>query len=195
MSAKKIFLLVLLILFSTISILWAQIGFNQQKMQRKNEPIEIISDKMEAFQEKRVVIFSGNAVATQGDVRLQADRLSIYYKEAADKKDQKTNQQIEATGDLEKIELKGNVIITQKDMSATGAEAVYYQDTAQFVMTGNPVLRQDKTTIKGCRVVIYMDESRGKVEQCVEDNSGRVTAVIHPQKNNTETKQPATDKK
>jgi lipopolysaccharide export system protein LptA len=49
-------------------------------------------------------------------------------------------------------------------------------------MTGNPVLQQEKTVIKGCKVTIQVDENRGKVEHCTAENSGRVTAVIHPQK-------------
>lgn len=108
--------------------------------------------------------------------------MSIYYKESGAKKEKKEKLEVEQAGDLEKIVLKGHVVITQKDILATGDEAVYYQDTAQFVMTGNPVLQQEKTVIKGCKVTIQVDENRGKVEQCTAENSGRVTAVIHPQK-------------
>jgi len=43
-------------------------------------------------------------------------------------------------------------------------------------------LQQEKTVIKGCKVTIQVDENRGKVEHCTAENSGRVTAVIHPQK-------------
>ncbi|GAB6271944.1 hypothetical protein KN63_03535 [Smithella sp. F21] len=182
MRVKKIYPIVLLMLFTVNIQAWAQIGLNQKNMLRKNEPIEIVSDKMEAFQANRMVVFSGNAVATQGDVKVQADRLSIYYKESGAKKEKKEKLEVEQAGDLEKIVLKGHVVITQKDILATGDEAVYYQDTAQFVMTGNPVLQQEKTVIKGCKVTIQVDENRGKVEQCTAENSGRVTAVIHPQK-------------
>jgi len=89
---------------------------------------------------------------------------------------------MEQAGDLEKIVASGHVVITQKDVLATGNEAVYYQDTARFVMTGNPVLQQEKSVIKGCRVIIQVDENRGRVEQCADENSGRVTAIIHPRK-------------
>ncbi|MDD3250768.1 MAG: hypothetical protein GX874_13460 [Smithella sp.] len=160
----------------------AQTGAGSKNPLRKNEPIEIVSDKMEAFQTTRMVVFSGNTVAQQGDVRIQADRLSIYYKASGGPKEKKIDPETEQTGDLEKIVAEGHVVITQKDVLATGNEAVYYQDDARFVMTGNPVLQQRKSVIKGCRVIIQVDENRGKVEQCAEENSGRVTAIIHSQK-------------
>lgn len=181
MSAKKIYLIVCFMMFAMHTCVWAQTGLDKKNMLRKSEPIEIVSDKFEAFQEKKMVVFSGNAVATQGDIKSKADRLSIYYKKSTDKKEKIGKQDIEVAGELDKIELKGHVIITQKDISAVGEEAVYYQESAQFVMTGNPVLQQGKNVIKGCRVVIYINENRGKVEPCEGENSGRVTATIHPQ--------------
>jgi lipopolysaccharide export system protein LptA len=181
MTAKKICLFVFFILFALQTCAWAQAGFNQKGMVRKSEPIHVVSDKMEAFQEKKMVVFSGSAVATQGDIQLKTDRLSVYYKKSNDKKEKIGKQEVEAAGDLEKIVAQGNVIVTQKEMSATGDEAVYYQESAQIVMTGKPVLRQGKNVIKGCRVIFYINENRGKVEQCETENSERVTAVIQPQ--------------
>lgn len=181
MITKKMYLFVIIFLLSMNTCVWAQVGFKQQNMLHKNEPIEIVSDKMTAFQEKNVVIFSGNAVATQGDVKLKTDRLSIYYKKSQNKNEKPVKQAVEAAGDLEKIEAKGNVVVTQKDMSAVGSEAVYYQDTARVIMTGNPVLRQGKNVIKGCKVTVYIDQNRGEVEKCDSEKSGRVTAIIHPE--------------
>ena len=182
MSIKKTGLIVLGLLLTVNIQVWAQAGVGQKNPLRKNEPIQIVSDKMEAFQASRMVVFSGNAVAQQVDVRIQADRLSIYYKDSGDPKGKKVDPNMEQAGDLEKIVASGHVVITQKDVLATGNEAVYYQDTAQFVLTGNPVLQQEKSVIKGCRVIIQVDENRGKVEQCADENSGRVTAIIHPRK-------------
>lgn len=180
MSIKKLYFVVFLILFTMNTGAWAQGGLPQKSMLRKAEPIEIISDKMEAFQEKKMIVFSGNAVAQQGDIKLKTDHLSIYYKQPKDKKEKIGKQEVEVAGDLDKIELKGHVIITQKDLSATGNEAVYYQDSAKFVMTGNPVLQQGKNVIKGCKVIIYTSENRGEVQRCDAENSGRVTAIINP---------------
>jgi lipopolysaccharide export system protein LptA len=181
MMVKKIWVILFHVLILVPHLVWGQTTIDQRSVLRKNEPIEIVADRMEAIQEKRVVVFSGNAEATQGDIKLKTDRLSIFYKESDAKKDKKENQSIQTTGQMDRIEAKGNVKITHKQMSATGDEAVYYQETAQIIMSGNPVLHDGSNTIKGCRIVIYIQENRGKVEQCGTGSSGRVTATIHPQ--------------
>jgi len=184
MTGKKIFLIALLMVFAANTNVWAQPASAKKNMLRRTEPIEIVSDKMEAFQEKNMIVFSGKAVATQGDIKLKTDRLSIFYKKSNEKKDKIGKQEVAEAGDLDIIEAKGNVIITQKDLVATGEEAVYTQESAQFVLTGKPVLQQGKNVIKGCRVIVYANENKGTVEPCSTENSGRVTAIIHPEKKN-----------
>lgn len=142
------------------------------------EPIEIVSDRMDAFNEKRLVIFSGHAVATQGDREIKADRLLLYYKKDGGKKDKTGAKAVDGAGDLDKIEAKGNVIVTQKQRVATGDEAVYIHDNGQIIMTGNPVLRDGKNTIKGDKVIVFINEDRGVVES---NPQKRVKAVIYPQ--------------
>ncbi len=181
MSLKKSYLLVIFVLLFMLPFAWADPAINKKNMMRKSGPIEVVADRMEAFQEKRIIVFSGNTVATQGDIKLKTDRLSIYYKKSGEQKDKIGKQDMAVAGDLEKIELQGNVIVTQNDISATSETAVYYQDGAKVIMTGNPVLQQGKNVIKGCRVVIFIDENRGEVQKCETGSTGRVTAIIHPQ--------------
>lgn len=185
MIAKKMYFVVFCALFLCSAHVWAQAGLDKKNMLlNKNEPIQIVSDRMEAFNEKKMIVFSGNAVATKGDVKMKTDHLYIYYKQANDKKGKTAKQDVETAGDLEKIEAKGNVVITQKEISATGSDAVYYEEGARIVLSGNPVLREGKNVIKGCRVIFYLNENRGKVEPCEAENSGRVTAIITPKGKN-----------
>ena len=181
MNKQKTAMIILLGLVFPYTVANAQLNIEKNNFIRKNQPIEIISDRMEAFNEKKMVVFSGNAVATQGDVRLKTDKLFFYYQKNDDVKKTTPMQAVEASTDLDRIEAKGNVVIEQKDMTASSDEAVYFQRSAQIVMTGNAVLREGRNVIKGCRVIIYLDESRGKVEQCESEKSGRVKAIIHPQ--------------
>ena len=67
----------------------------------KNQPIQIVSDRLDAYNEKRMVVFSGNAVATQGARTIRADRLTLYYKENR-KTAGRSAAEVEGTGDLEK---------------------------------------------------------------------------------------------
>ena len=181
MISKKIFILCTLFLLLIPSIMQAKDNSAKINKLSSSEPIEIVSDRMDAYNEKKLVIFSGNVVATQGDKEIKSDRLLLYYKKETGKKDKIGAKEIEGTGDLEKIEAKGNVIVTQKERIATGDEAVYLQDNGQIIMTGNAILRDGKNIIKGDKVIVFVNEDRGTVES---DPQKRVKAVIYPQEKN-----------
>jgi len=180
---KLLILIILFILFVFSFSSEAKDASEKQKKLESKEPIEIVSDRMDAYNEKKLVIFSGNAVATQGDKVLKSDSILLYYKKETGKKEKigAKEKEIESTGDLEKIEAKGNVIVTQKNRIATGDEAVYMQDSGQIVMTGNATLREGKNIIKGDKVIVFVNEDRGTVES---DPKKRVRAVIYPQEKN-----------
>jgi lipopolysaccharide transport protein LptA len=110
-------------------------------------------------------------------VEIFCDRIEVYYK-----KDQIETKNVEEKSDLEKIEAKGNVSIKQGERLATGDEAVYYQDTGQFILTGNAELREGKNSIKGCKIIANLNEKRGKAEACSPEKKKRVNAVIYPSK-------------
>ena len=86
-----------------------------------SQPIEITSDRLEAFDEKKMVIFSGNAVVTQGSRIIKAEKIFLYYKKgnrgAAGKA---VAQGAGRAGELDKIEAKGHVIVTEGDRMVSG---------------------------------------------------------------------------
>jgi len=151
MMRKKIYLLLSILLMAS-QISYAQDNSEITNIIKNNEPIEIISDRMEAFNEEKMVVFSGNASAKKGDVVLKADQLFIYYKNETGKIDKTGIKVIEGGGELDRIEAKGNVIVTQ-----------------------------GKNLITGCKVVIYINEDRGSVVPCTTGNNERVKAIIYPQ--------------
>lgn len=141
-----------------------------------NKPIEIASDRLDAYREKDLVEFSGNVVATQGDRVIQSDSLRLYFKKRADGKGAAPGSAANA-GDIDRIVSKGNVRITEKDRIVTGDQAVFYSDEQRIVVTGNPVMREGSNVVTGDRVVVLLNENRG----VVEGSSGkRVTATIYP---------------
>ena len=186
MIIKKIFLLCILFLLLITSTIQAKDNSAKINKLSSKEPIEIVADRMDAYNEKKLVIFSGNAVATQGDKEIKSDRLLLYYKKETGKKEKIGAKEIDGTGDLEKIEAKGNVIVTQKEKVATGDEAVYLQDSGQIIMTGNATLRDGKNLIKGDKVIVFVNEDRGTVES---DPQKRVKAIIYPQEKSENKKQ------
>lgn len=160
-------------------------GHGQTKQQRpkvaKDLPIQIVSDRLEAYNEKRMVVFSGNAVATQGARTIRADVLTLYYKESKNKEKEESARRAEegeGPGDLERVEAKGRVTISEGDRIVTGDEAIYVQEEQKITVTGGAVLREGANIIRGDRVFVYLDENRGVVEGAANK---RVTATIYPE--------------
>jgi lipopolysaccharide export system protein LptA len=121
--------LLTLAVISVLLVFFSGLAQAQKKLNvDKGQPIQIQSDRLDAYQEKRVVIFSGNAVATQGDRTIKADRLLIYYKNRPGSPEKKDTSDIGATGDLERLEAQGRVTITETNRLVTGDHAVFYQE-------------------------------------------------------------------
>jgi len=152
----------------------------------KSQPIQIVSDRLDAYNEKRLVVFTGNAVATQGDKIIKSDRLLLYYKKNQQGPEKTGSKETDNAGDLEKIEAKGHVIVTQGERTVTGDNATYYQETQQIIMTGNAVMNEGRNVIRGDKIIVYLNENRGVVEG-TEKN--RVKATIYPEDRNERKKE------
>lgn len=142
----------------------------------RDQPIEIVSDRLEAYNEKRMVVFSGNAVATQGGRTIRADVLNLFYKEVKQPASPPPGES-EGPGELERVEAKGHVIISEGDRIVTGDEAVFEQDAQKITMIGNAVMREGANIIRGDRIFVFLNENRGVVEGTANK---RVTATIYP---------------
>ena len=153
-------------------------GTKQKSGIEKEQPIQIVSDRLDAYNEKRMVVFSGNAVATQGARTIRAERLTFYYRDDKTKTGRPTaGGGGEGTGNLERMEAKGHVTITEDERVVTGEEAVFEQDAQKITMTGNATLREGDNVIQGDKIVVFLNENRGVVEGA---ESRRVSATIYP---------------
>jgi lipopolysaccharide export system protein LptA len=151
-------------------------GESKQKHADRDQPIHIVSDRLDAYSEKRMVVFSGSAVATQGARTIRSDRLTLYYKE--DKKPAgRSTGEADGMGNVERVEATGHVTITEGERVVTGESAVFDQDARKITMTGGAVMREGANVIRGDRIIVFLDENRGVVEST---ESGRVTATIYP---------------
>jgi lipopolysaccharide export system protein LptA len=183
MIYKKLFWLIMALILVIPGSLFAEDSIlNKEELINKNEPIEINSDRMDAYNEEKMVMFSGNAVVKQGDKVLKADELKIHYKDEPKAKIKKKSKATFETGNMmEKITAVGNVTSTQGERTVTGDEATYYHESGQVIITGNVVMREGNNMIKGCKATIYLNESRGKLEECEQGKNQRVHLKIYPQ--------------
>lgn len=143
----------------------------------RDQPIQIVSDRLDAYHEKKMVVFTGNVVATQGKRTIKSDRLTLYYREDKKTSTRSTKTEMEGVGNVERVEAKGNVTITEEERVVTGDEAIFEQDAEKVTVTGNAVMREGANIVRGDRIVVFMQENRGVVES-VENR--RVKATIYP---------------
>ena len=143
----------------------------------RDQPIQIVSDRLDAYNEKRMVVFSGNAVATQGGRTIRSDVLTLYYKEEKKSAAPPSTSEAGGPGDMERVEAKGHVTISEGDRIVTGDNAVFEQDAQKITMTGNAVMREGANIIRGDKILVFLDENRGVVEGTP---NSRVTATIYP---------------
>lgn len=141
-------------------------------------PIQITSDRLDAYDDKALVLFSGNVVATQDDAVIHADELYLYYEK--EKKGENTPSGVTVSGGkVKRIELKGNVHIEKGERTVSGDKAVFRNADQTVVMTGNAVMREGDNVIKGDKITVFLNENRGIVESSGKNK--RVTAVIYPE--------------
>ena len=127
------------------------------------EPISVTADALEFDYRTRVLTYRGGVEATQGDMKVQSDTLTVTLD------DQAKNR-------VKEVIAAGNVRLSQGERWATGGRAVFDQTTNTVILSQNAVLHDGPNEVSGDRVVVYLAENRS----VVEGGSGRVKAVLHP---------------
>ena len=140
-------------------LLFSGLGHGQTEAP-KDAPVHIVSDRVEAYQEQRKVIFIGHVVAKQGELTIRGDRMTVFY---LNKENSQPNDEGLA-GKVERIEVDGGVHISQKKIVATGEHVVYFSEENKVILTGNPRVEQDKDFIQGDKITLFLDTEKSVVE-------------------------------
>lgn len=139
-------------------------------------PINIEADRMVSLEQKNSVLFSGNVLATQADVQIRANEMTVYYSQAAKGKGQ----------EVKKLQCVGKVEVTKGDWLGTGDKMDYLAQERKVILSGGAKAWQGKNQVAGESIVYYLDEGRsevvpGKSSTTVGKKGGRVNATIIPQ--------------
>jgi len=129
----------------------------------RNEPIHVVSDRLEADQAGKEVRFLGNVVAKQGEVVIYAQEMRLVYSSES--------------REVEKVVAIGDVRIVQGDRVATGQQGTLFNTEKKMVLTGNPKLFQGENSVSGDEITVYLQEERSTVSSA---GGSRVQAIFHP---------------
>jgi lipopolysaccharide export system protein LptA len=154
-------------------------GFSQNK----NEPVNIKSASLEVQDRNKMATFTGNVHLVQGDTTLRCKVLVVYYD--ADQTTGGPAVKSAAPGptgssQIRRMEAKGNVIVTQKDQTASG-ELGIYDVTDQTVTLSTPgggkvSVTQGPNILRSPRLVVHLDTG-------ISHFVGGVEALFNPESN------------
>lgn len=151
------------------------LAFLQTKSFALEEPINIEADHMASTEKTNTVVFSGDVDAKQGDVRIRADKMTVYYTQAekkAKKGAKKKSQQVK------KLVCLGNVEVTRGDWLGTGKKMIYLSDESQVILMDNAKAWQGQNMVSGSKIIYYLDEGRsevigGRTSTTLADSAGK----------------------
>jgi lipopolysaccharide export system protein LptA len=155
-----------------VQLLFGWLCWAETAPQTKDDVVRIVSDRLEAYELQRQVIFIGNVVAKQGELTILGDRMTIFYLEG----ENPGSNDEGLAGKIDRIMVEGSVRITQKNVVATGERAVYFDEENKVVLTGEPKVQQDKNFIQGDKITLFLDSEKSIVEG---GPSGPVEATIY----------------
>jgi lipopolysaccharide export system protein LptA len=149
-------------------------GFSRNR----DQPIKIDAVSLEVRDKEKAATFAGKVELVQGDTTLNCDKLVVLYdvegKTAKSSPDNTAGQQ-----NIRRIEVLGNVVVTQKDQKAVAEKGFFDMKTNMITLVGNVVISQGKNVIRGDRLVVDMTTSVSRIE-CDKSASCRVQALLMP---------------
>jgi lipopolysaccharide export system protein LptA len=153
-------------------------GFSQNR----DQPVTIKASSLDVHDRSRVATFSGNVQVVQGDTTMRCKTLVVYYD--GDTTGGPTVQSNAPGGpgsqQIRRMEAKGNVLVIQKDQTASGDRAVY--DTQQKTVTlyapagGAVAVTQGPNIMKGASLVVHLDTGMSHLQGA----GGQVEGLIMP---------------
>jgi lipopolysaccharide export system protein LptA len=127
-------------------------GFSKNK----DEPVQIEAASLEVRDKDKVATFSGNVHVIQGDTDLRSKTLVVFYEgDDAGKGGIKAAQPGPGgSSQIKRLEANGNVLVSQKDQTATGDKGVFDMKTNTITLMGNVVVSQGQNVLRGERLVV-----------------------------------------
>jgi lipopolysaccharide export system protein LptA len=135
----------------------------EAKLVDKSQPIDISSDKVEAFWKENLIIFRGNVIARQKDMVIYADSIEALI--------------IEDGKGIERVTAGGNVKIQQGLRVANCEKAIFYNLDQKVILTGDPKVSEGDNIVSGDEIIFDIDQNRVEVKG---GTSGRGKAKIQP---------------
>jgi lipopolysaccharide export system protein LptA len=130
-------------------------------------PVEITADRLDLDQAAGSAVFTGTVRVGQGDLRLAADRLEVFYDDAGD---------ASGSGRVQRMLATGNVTLSNGAEAAEAERAIYEVASGIVEMEGDVLLTQGDNALASEKLRIDLNAGTGELE-------GRVQTIFVPEAN------------
>lgn len=139
-------------------------------------PVDVAADRIEVQDRADRAVFSGNVQVKQGDLALNAARLTVAYSNAGGIQ-------------IERLDASGGVTVRSPSETARGQYAIYDLNSRIITLIGGVTLTRGASNVNGGRLVIDLDSGRavmdGGAPAGTSAQGGRVTGTFTvPQRGN-----------
>lgn len=135
-------------------LLASSAGAQALKNHNTNAPVDFEADRIEVQDKANRAVFSGNVHATQGNMVLDAARMTVAY----------TNQKQAGSPSVQRVDASGGVTVRSPDQTARGNFGIYDLNRRIITMLGAVTLVQGVNTVRGGRLVIDLNSGRSVMD-------------------------------
>jgi len=115
-------------------------------------PVDVAADRIEVQDRADRAIISGNVQVRQGNLQLDAARVTITYSSAGN-----ANQ-------IQRIDASGGVFLRSPSETARGQYAIYDTDRRLITLLGGVTLTRGENHVSGGRLVIDLESGRAVMD-------------------------------
>ena len=133
-------------------------------------PVEITSDQLELDQAAGTAVFTGTVKVAQGTLRLAADRVEVFYDEAAGSGSGPGGS---SSGQVKRMVATGDVTLSNGTEAAEAKQATYEVATGTIAMQGDVLLTQGKNALSSETLDINLEAGTAALQ-------GRVQTIFVP---------------
>ena len=131
-------------------------------------PVDIVADEMQWNDNNKIAYAIGNAIATQGEKKISADKLIVHLDKGED------------NNEIILIEAEGNVIFNNEKEVATGKIAKYNFIENNIIIENTVTLKKDDNIMKG--ELLIMDLNTGVSQISSNSDTNKVKMRFIPKK-------------
>jgi len=143
--------------------------------QNRGQPVKIEASRLEVRDKDKVATFAGNVKVVQGDTTMHCKVLVVFYEKNDEAQGGPAGSQPGApmpaaapgpagSSQISRLEAKGNVVVTQKDQTATGDTGLFDMKSNTVTMTGNVLVSQGTNVLRGEKLVVDLTTGVSRVD-------------------------------